>query len=214
MKNSHRFLMAASLAACVTWSSLGAPARAKTAQRSRTTPGHRPDQFRHGAASAVAIGRSQQHTHAGRSTRRADGSRYPGSLRPAMLPAATTGIAGQQTPMPQTRRLHRTSRRHQGPIGSFGQTIPAKFSKRNDILDHVPIMALPLRLTDEQRKQIYDAVMADKSQPVAGADALKPTSELSPDQALNGMRPLPESVRGHRWGHRALLSSRRKTRRC
>jgi len=83
-----------------------------------------------------------------------------------------------------------------GPIGSFGQTIPAKFSKRNDTLDHVPTMAIPLPLTDEQRKQIYDAVMADKSQPIAGADALKPASELSPNQALNGMHPLPESVRG------------------
>lgn len=83
-----------------------------------------------------------------------------------------------------------------GPIGSVGETIPAKFSKRNDVLDHVPIMAIPLPLTDEQRKQIYDAVMADKSQPVAGAEALKPASELSPDQALNGMHPLPVSVRG------------------
>lgn len=83
-----------------------------------------------------------------------------------------------------------------GPIGSFGQTIPAKFSKRNDTLDHVPTMALPLPLNDQQRKQIYDAVMADKTQPVADADALKPASELSPDQALSGMHPLPESVRG------------------
>jgi len=82
-----------------------------------------------------------------------------------------------------------------GPIGSVGQTIPAKFSRRNDILDRVPIMAFPLPLSDQQRKQIYDAVMADNSQPVAGADALKPASELSPDQALNGMHPLPESVR-------------------
>jgi hypothetical protein len=83
-----------------------------------------------------------------------------------------------------------------GPIGSVGETIPAKFSRRNDILDRTPIMAWPLPLSDGQRKQIYDAVMAEKSQPVAGADALKPASELSPNQALNGMRPLPESVRG------------------
>src|SRR5262245_37049687 len=82
-----------------------------------------------------------------------------------------------------------------GPIGSFGETIPAKFSERNDILDRVPIMAWPLPLTDQQRKQVYDAVMADQSPPVAGADALKPSSELSTEQALNGMRPLPESVR-------------------
>ena len=83
-----------------------------------------------------------------------------------------------------------------GPIGSVGETIPAKFSRRNDILDRTPIMAWPLPLSDGQRKQIYDAVMAEKSQPVAGADALEPASELSPNQALNGMRPLPESVRG------------------
>jgi len=83
-----------------------------------------------------------------------------------------------------------------GPIGSFGETLPAKFSERNAILDRVSIMALPLPLSDEQRKQIYDAVMADNSQLVTGADALKPTSELSTDQALNGMRPLPESLHG------------------
>ena len=82
-----------------------------------------------------------------------------------------------------------------GPIGSFGQTIPAKFSTRNDILDHVPTMAIPLPLNAAQRKQIYDAVMADKSPSVADADSLRPASELSPDQALNGMHPVPESVR-------------------
>jgi hypothetical protein len=82
-----------------------------------------------------------------------------------------------------------------GPIGSVGQTIPAKFSKRNDILDRTPIMALPLPLSDEQRRKIYDAVMADKTQPVAGAEALKPASELSTNQALNGLHPLPEGVR-------------------
>jgi hypothetical protein len=83
-----------------------------------------------------------------------------------------------------------------GPIGSVGETIPAKFSKRNDILDRTPIMAFPLPLSDQQLKQIYDAVMAENTQPVAGADALKPASELSTNQALNGMHPLPESVRG------------------
>ncbi len=56
-------------------------------------------------------------------------------------------------------------------------------------------MAWPLSVNDEQLKQIYDSVMADNSQTVPGADALKPASELSPNQALNGMRPLPESVR-------------------
>jgi hypothetical protein len=112
--------------------------------------------------------------------------------------AATTGIgmkdanAGSQQPNDGNASAEPPP---SGPIGSFGQTIPAKFSRRNDILDHLPTMAIPLPLSDQQRKQIYDAVMADNSQPVAGADALKPASELSPNQALDGMHPLPESVR-------------------
>ena len=56
-------------------------------------------------------------------------------------------------------------------------------------------MAIPLPLNAAQRKQIYDAVTADKSPSVADADSLRPASELSPDQALNGMHPVPESVR-------------------
>lgn len=82
-----------------------------------------------------------------------------------------------------------------GPIGSVGETIPAKFSRRNDILDQVPIMAWPLALTDQQRREIYDAVMAGGSQSVADADALEPAAELSADQALNAMHPLPAAVR-------------------
>jgi hypothetical protein len=121
----------------------------------------------------------------------------PISRQPSAGGAAptTTGAGGQQPPA--SGAINTSSEPPpSGPIGSFGQTIPAKFSKRNDILDHVPTMAIPLPLTQEQRKQIYDAVMAEKSQPVSGADALEPASELSPNQALNGMRPLPESVRG------------------
>ena len=83
-----------------------------------------------------------------------------------------------------------------GPFGATGQTMPSKFSERNDTLDRVPTMAWPNRLTDEERQQIYKAVMADKSQAAADADALKPASELSTDQALNGMHALPESLQG------------------
>jgi hypothetical protein len=119
-------------------------------------------------------------------------SRQPSAGGP---PAATTGTSGGQQAPTQGANGASSEPQPSGPIGSFGQTIPAKFSKRNDVLDHVPIAAIPLPLTAEQRKQVYDAVMAEKSQPIEGADALKPASELSPDQALNGMRPLPESVR-------------------
>jgi hypothetical protein len=38
------------------------------------------------------------------------------------------------------------------------QTVPAKFSQRNNSLDELPTMAFPLPLTDEQRQRIRDAV--------------------------------------------------------
>lgn len=81
-----------------------------------------------------------------------------------------------------------------GPIGSVGETIPAKFSKRNDILDRTPLMALPQPLSDQERARIYKAVMADQAQPAADADKLMPAAELSTAQALTGMHPLPASL--------------------
>lgn len=81
-----------------------------------------------------------------------------------------------------------------GPIGATGQTMPAKFSSRNDILDRTPIMAWPQKLSDPERQRIYQAVMADKSQPATDADTLAPAGELSTEQALNGMHPLPASL--------------------
>lgn len=82
-----------------------------------------------------------------------------------------------------------------GPIGATGQTMPSRFSQRNEILDRVPIMAMPFALTQEQRQRIYQTVMDDKShQPVAGAESLVPASELSTEQALNGAQPLPSSL--------------------
>ena len=82
-----------------------------------------------------------------------------------------------------------------GPIGATLQTMPAKVSQRNDLLDHLPMMAWPLRLNEQQRQQIYQAVMADKSQPVANADALKPAASLSYDQQRD-MHPLPQALAG------------------
>jgi hypothetical protein len=50
------------------------------------------------------------------------------------------------------------------------QTVPAKFSERNAKLDATPIMALPLGLTDEQRKRISDSIKKSNA-PVAQIDA-------------------------------------------
>ena len=80
-----------------------------------------------------------------------------------------------------------------GPIGATIQTMPAKFSHRNDVLDHMPVMAWPLALNAQQRQQIYQAVMADKLPPAADTAKLKPANALTFEQRRD-MRPLPESL--------------------
>jgi hypothetical protein len=80
-----------------------------------------------------------------------------------------------------------------GPIGATTQTMPAKFSTRNDLLDRVPTTAWPLPLNEQQRQQIYKAVMADNSQPAADSTELKPGSFLSFDQARD-LHALPQAV--------------------
>jgi hypothetical protein len=80
-----------------------------------------------------------------------------------------------------------------GPIGATTQTMPAKFSQRNDVLDRVPTTAWPLPLNEEQRRQIFNSVMTDSSPPAAGAAALKPGSSLSFEQTLD-LHPLPGAV--------------------
>jgi hypothetical protein len=99
-------------------------------------------------------------------------------------PQATNGAGGNANGAPPPS----------GPIGSIGQTLPAKFSARNNTIDHVPTMAWPLWLSDQQQRQIFQAVMADNTKPTPGADALVPSSMLTIDQALNGTHPLPASV--------------------
>jgi hypothetical protein len=81
------------------------------------------------------------------------------------------------------------------PIGATTQTMPAKFSRRNDVLDRVPTTAWPLPLNEQQRQQIYTAIMADNSQPAPGVTELKPGSFLSFDQARD-LHALPRAVAG------------------
>jgi len=197
MKNSHRFLMTAGVAAAVISYSLGAAVFAQDEPKRPINPGLVPNTGQINSGEEPRPGSSSPDARTPTPEEAWAAIIEPISRQPSAGGAAPTtiGAGGQQQPAPGA-----TSASNEpppsGPIGSFGQTIPAKFSKRNDTLDRVPIVAFPLPLTQEQRKQIYDAVMAEKSQPVAGADKLTTASELSTDQALNGMRPLPESVRG------------------
>jgi hypothetical protein len=82
-----------------------------------------------------------------------------------------------------------------GPLGATMETMPEKFSQRNELLDHVPTTAWPLPLDKQQREQIYEAVMADNSQPAAGAAALKPGSFLTYAETRDE-HPLPQAVAG------------------
>jgi len=197
MKNSHCLLGTSGVAAAVLLYSLGAAVFAQDEPRRPLNPGLVPNtgQINTGAA-PQPWSKSAEVDNIPAPAEAWAALVQPISRQPsAGGGATTTGTGGQQPPASGTINAS-SEPPPSGPIGSFGQTIPAKFSKRNDILDHLPTMAIPLPLTQEQRKQIYDAVMAEKSQPVVGADALELASELSPNQALNGMRPLPESVRG------------------
>jgi hypothetical protein len=56
------------------------------------------------------------------------------------------------------------------------QTVPAKFSERNDKIDKLPIMAMPLGLSDEQRRAILDSVK--QANPPVQTTAAKPAEEL------------------------------------
>jgi len=57
------------------------------------------------------------------------------------------------------------------------QTIPAKFSKRNDAIDHVPVMAMQvLGFSNEQKRSIIDAVHG--ANPPVQSTSAKPSEEL------------------------------------
>ena len=101
--------------------------------------------------------------------------------------------SGGQSSSESASNAAATSAGPPGPIGATIQTMPAKFSQRNDLLDHMPVMAWPLPLNAQQRQQIYQAVMADKSPPAADTTKLKPASSL-PFEQRRDMHPLPERV--------------------
>lgn len=65
------------------------------------------------------------------------------------------------------------------------QTVPAKFSERNDRIDKLPIMAMPLGLSDEQRRAIVDSVK--QANPPVQTTAAKPAEELPIDVVVHDL---------------------------
>jgi hypothetical protein len=102
----------------------------------------------------------------------------------------TTGKSSQEVSAQQAARQTSPNM----PIGSTTQTLPAKFSERNDILARLPTMAWPVRLNEQQRKQVFQAVMADNGKEASDIDSFKAADQLPAKQALADMHPLPHSL--------------------
>jgi hypothetical protein len=69
------------------------------------------------------------------------------------------------------------------------QDEPAKFSAKNDKIDHLPIMAYPLSLTDEQKRAIYQRLSQGQG-PVSNITA-KPSEQVPATLAL---QELPQDM--------------------
>jgi hypothetical protein len=92
-----------------------------------------------------------------------------------LMPDPGTISVGEQPdasgkPQPETTVKGITNVEGAGPIGSTMQTKPAKFSHRNDAIDHTPIMGMPFKLDAQQRQNVVQAVIAQKTE---GAAATK-----------------------------------------
>lgn len=117
----------------------------------------------------------------------------PGGSSEGRQPSNTAGTVPPETT--GARPADSPADTRPGPIGATGQTMPSTISQRNEILDRVPIMAMPLALTEPERQRIYETVMADKSrQPTPDAESLAPATFLSTEQALNEAQPMPDSL--------------------
>lgn len=112
--------------------------------------------------------------------------KMPDSDQPSLGASETNATATTGAGMPNPAAT--------GPIGATGQTMPAKFSTRNDILDRTPIMALALNLGDQDRQRILKAVMDEKTPAASSADTLAPASQVGSDLALKDMHPLPQGL--------------------
>jgi hypothetical protein len=87
------------------------------------------------------------------------------------------------------------------PIGAGPETMPAKFDENVAARDRIPIMARPLPLNDEQKRQIYSSVMNNTQMPAtqttAGPATILPsTVELTP--LPPGLADQIPAVRGYK----------------
>jgi hypothetical protein len=96
-------------------------------------------------------------------------------------------------PQPETTKQGLTQGEELGPIASTMQTKPAKFSHRNDAIDHSPTMAMPFPLDAQQRQRIFKTLMADEAPAAAGTLDLR-LAEALPYALAANKHPLPLSL--------------------
>jgi hypothetical protein len=114
--------------------------------------------------------------------------------------------AGSEPPPPSgasAADTHPAADAHpQGPIGSGPQTMPAKFDESIAQRDRIPIMARPLPLSDDQKRQIYAAVM-NNGQGSVGHTAAEPATILPASVELaalpSGLEDQIPAVRGYKY---------------
>jgi hypothetical protein len=88
------------------------------------------------------------------------------------------------------------------PIGAGPETMPAKFDENVAARDRIAIMARPLPLSDEQKRQIYSSAMNDPQVPVAQTTA-EPATILPAWVELSalpsGLEDQIPAVRGYKY---------------
>ncbi|HEV2630107.1 MAG TPA: hypothetical protein VGV41_15850 [Pseudolabrys sp.] len=125
----------------------------------------------------------------------------PADVRAALLMPDPGTISLGEDPnaggkaQPATTGKSVTSGEQPGPIASTMQTKPAKFSHRNDVIDHMPTMGMPLRLDEKQRQQIFQAITSEKTSEIAATQTFKPADAV-PYAAAGQIHPFPGSIRG------------------
>jgi hypothetical protein len=115
-----------------------------------------------------------------------------------LMPDPGTISVGEQSDasgksQPETTGKGITNVEQAGPIGSTMQTKPAKFSHRNDAIDHTPTMGMPFNLDAQQRQQIVQAVMAKKTEDAVVTKEFKPADAVPYSMAAS-VHPLPLSL--------------------
>lgn len=101
------------------------------------------------------------------------------------------------TPQPETTGKGLTSGEQPGPIASQMHTKPAKFSHRNDAIDHTPTMGMPYKLDAQQRQRVFKTVMADDAPVATEMQNFNPADAL-PYSMAKDIRPLPLSLQDMR----------------